>query len=301
MCADGAGPHYYDHIVTSPASRSDHAEDEAAARPAPAGGTELYVRQVATMLGVSTAMIRAWENEGLITPRRSKGGYRVFSRADVRRLMKIRDLRAEGINASGMRRMLTKEDEEIRPAPARNNDGIGTRLRALRTDAGFSLRDVAARTGLSPSYISAVERSLSSPSIASLQKMAAALGTNIPGLLGEPDSDAGDIVVRATERKVLRAREDGVTMHRLGVNETMLEPLLFTIDPGAGSAEPYEHDGEEFIYVSRGLFSITLDLSDTYVLHAGDSITFRSHRPHTWSNPGDEPAILVWVNTPPTF
>jgi DNA-binding transcriptional MerR regulator/quercetin dioxygenase-like cupin family protein len=253
------------------------------------------------MLGVSTAMIRAWENEGLITPRRSKGGYRTFSQADVRRLMKIRDLRAEGINASGVRKMLAKEGETIRPASSRDKDGVGTRLRALRAEAGLSLRDVASLTGLSPSYISSVERSLSSPSIASLQKMAAALGTNIPGLFGETDSDASGIVVRATERKVLQAREDGVTMHRLGVNETMLEPLLFTIDPGAGSAEPYEHDGEEFIYVSQGVFAITLDLSDAYVLHAGDSITFRSRRPHTWSNPGEELTILVWVNTPPTF
>lgn len=261
----------------------------------------LYVRQVATMLGVSASIIRTWEAEGLIRPGRSKGGYRVFSPADVRRLTKIRDLREQGINASGVRKMLGEEDETVRPAPALESEGVGNRLRALRTGAGLSLRDLSATTGLSPSYLSSVERSLSSPSLASLQKVAAALGTNIPGVLGGSDADASDVVVRASERKVLQPREDGVTLHRLGVNETMLEPLLFTIEPGAGTAEPYEHDGEEFIYVSEGAFSITLDITDTHLLHAGDSITFRSRRPHTWSNPGDTPTLLIWVNTPPTF
>lgn len=258
-------------------------------------GEGLYIRQVALMLGVSSSTIRAWEADGLLTPKRSTGGYRVYTAADVRRLAHIRDLRDQGINATGVRAML--EDE---PPGGPQHEGVGERLRRLRQAKGQSLREVSRSTGLSPSYISTVERSISSPSIASLQKLAAALGTNIPGLLGS-SAGTNDIVVRAGKRAELQAREDGVTLHRLSVGEQTLEPLLFTIEPGAGSAEPYEHDGEEFILVMEGTFEITLDRSETHVLERGDSVTFRSRRPHSWINPGETVAALIWVNTPPTF
>lgn len=271
--------------------------DEAGAAP-----HGVYVKQVAKMLGISPSAIRSWEDEGLVTPARSKSGYRVYAIADVRRLTRIRDLREQGLNAPGIRRILEEEGGgQAIPDPSLGQDGLGTRLRHLRSLQGSSLRDIAERTGLSASYLSSVERSVSSPSIASLQKIASALGTNIPGLLGGSEDDAKQEVVRREARPVLNQREDGVTLHRLAVNETMLEPLLFTLSPGAGSQEPYEHDGEEFILVTEGSFEITLDGANTHRLEAGDSITFRSRRPHSWTNPGENQCVLVWVNTPPTF
>jgi DNA-binding transcriptional MerR regulator/quercetin dioxygenase-like cupin family protein len=284
-----------DREARSKAPATDQPPDD----QVPAGG--VYVRQVATMLGVSTSSVRAWETEGLVSPRRSRSGYRLYTMDDVRRLTKIRDLREQGINVAGVRKMLEDETQPPRPAPTMEEDGLGTRLKNLRVASGASLREFATRTGLSASYISSVERSVSSPSIASLQKIAAALGTNIPGLLGGSEEDAEQEVVRAGARPVLQPRQDGVTLHRLAVNETMLEPLLFTIEPGGGSQEPYAHDGEEFIIVTEGTFEITLDGQFTHRLEVGDSITFRSRRSHSFVNPGHTTCVVVWVNTPPTF
>lgn len=261
----------------------------------------LYVRQVSNLIGVSTSILRAWETEGLVSPARTTSGYRVYTMDDVRRVTRIRDLREQGINTSGVRRILEDEEQFVGTAPALDRDGLGARIRRLRRTGGRSLRELASTTNLSPSYLSSIERSLSSPSVASLQKIAAALGTNMVGLLdGEADSGPRE-VVRADERITLHPREDGVEMHRLAVGETMLEPLLFTLDPGAGSDGAYEHDGEEFIFVLSGTFEITLDAIAVHHLAIGDSITFRSRRPHTWTNPGTTPCVLVWVNTPPTF
>ena len=75
----------------------------------------------------------------------------------------------------------------------------------------------------------------------------------------------------------------------------------WTLQPGAGSEDAYSHEGEEFIYVLRGLLEITLDGHERHLLYPGDNIYFDSTRTHSWRNPGEEESVLVWVNTPPTF
>src|SRR5437879_7960938 len=58
-------------------------------------------------------------------------------------------------------------------------------LRALRIGQDLSLAEVAERTGLSTSFLSAVERGLSSISLGNLFKLADAYGTTVPGLNSE--------------------------------------------------------------------------------------------------------------------
>ena len=40
---------------------------------------------------------------------------------------------------------------------------------------------------------------------------------------------------------------------------------------------------------------------ERYVLEPGDSLYFSSSRNHRWSCVGDEEAVLLWINSPPTF
>ena len=60
---------------------------------------------------------------------------------------------------------------------------LGLRLQAARERAGVTLREVARRTGLSPSFLSQLERDRVSPSIASLKQVASALGVRVADLL----------------------------------------------------------------------------------------------------------------------
>jgi mannose-6-phosphate isomerase-like protein (cupin superfamily) len=166
----------------------------------------------------------------------------------------------------------------------------------------ISVRELAARTDLSPSYVSSIERSLSRPSIASLQKLAAGLGINLSQMLDErPEAYSQEVVVRPHERRRLQLDEPGIVLEQLAVVEQDLEPSMMRIAPDAGSGEAYSHDGEEFIFVLEGKFEITLDETHEYLLESGDAITFRSRRPHRWRNPGESETLLIWVNTPPTF
>jgi DNA-binding transcriptional MerR regulator/quercetin dioxygenase-like cupin family protein len=260
----------------------------------------LYINQVSRLVGVSPNVLRSWEAQGLISPRRSASGYRIYSQADIERLRQIRDLiYRDRLNVAGVKRALVDAPRPNRGDGHADRDPVGARLRRLRLSRGLSLRDVSARSGLSASSISSLERSLSSPSVASLQKLAAALGTNLPQLMG--GGDEGDAELVATgDRRSLDLGVPGVRIEALSRVQTQLEPLLFRVDPGAGSPS-YHHEGDEFLYMLEGTFEVTLDESTTHLLRPGDSLTFESHRPHRWRNPGDEPAVIVWINTPPTF
>src|SRR5919205_3570676 len=82
---------------------------------------------------------------------------------------------------------------------------VGERLRALRRFRRCTLRTIAARSGLSESFLSQVERGRSSASIASLRRIAEALGVTIADLF-EPDGVPGPRVLRRDERPPLAFR-----------------------------------------------------------------------------------------------
>lgn len=266
---------------------------------APDGPAGLYIKQAAQIVGVSASTIRFWEGQGLVAPPRTPAGYRVYGLAEIKRLRQVRDLFVQGLNAAAVRRELGSTAR--RTTNHVDAHGLGPRLRAVRKQQKLSLRQLASETGLSPSHISSLERSLSAPSVASLQKLTAALGTNLIRLLGHQRRGRDRTVVSAREQKEVRLGIPGVTILELAQVETQLEPLLFRLEPGACSAASYSHDGEEFLYVLDGAFEVTLDGAMAYPLLSGDAMTFRSHRPHSWRNPGDRTAVVIWINTPPTF
>lgn len=59
---------------------------------------------------------------------------------------------------------------------------MSTRLKLLRQQHGLSLEQLAQRSGLTKSYVSKVERGLSTPSIASALKLARALAVDVAQL-----------------------------------------------------------------------------------------------------------------------
>jgi uncharacterized cupin superfamily protein len=111
--------------------------------------------------------------------------------------------------------------------------------------------------------------------------------------------DAPGPLVRPSERKKLEGGT-GVQMELLAAGNVTMEPHLFRLDPGAGSGEPYSHEGEEFLYVLTGRLNIFLGEQE-FQLRAGDSFYFTSSTPHHWMNPGKIVTSILWINTPPTF
>jgi DNA-binding transcriptional MerR regulator/quercetin dioxygenase-like cupin family protein len=257
----------------------------------------LKIGDVARLVGISPSVIRTWESLGLGRPRRSPSQYRLYSQEDVRLLKRASFLRkVRGMNAPAIVQTLKREG--LAQVPRDGKAGaIGAHLRQLRLNQGASLARVAKAAGISVGFLSALERSQMSASVGTLRKLARYYKTNILDFYDT--AEANPYRVRPRERKALEAAS-GVRMELLAWGNTVMEPHLFHVAPGAGSGESYTHLGEEFLYILRGEFEISLR-EQHYRLKAGDSFYFESTVPHRWSNPGRSETVVLWVNTPPTF
>ena len=106
--------------------------------------------------------------------------------------------------------------------------------------------------------------------------------------------------MRPADRRVLEMHS-GVRMELLSAGATMLQSMLFRVAPLSGSDGSYSHQGEEFIYMLSGTLEIWLDELECFVLRQGDGFWFESTLGHRWFNPAKTEAVLLWINTPPTF
>jgi DNA-binding transcriptional MerR regulator len=260
----------------------------------------LRIGDVARLVGVSPSVLRDWQNLGLVNPARNRSGYRLYTAEDVELVRRACVLRKqEGLNAAAIVRVLASEGRlDGNRSQARRQTSPGRRLRKLRMHRGLSLATVARATGISVGFLSAVERSQTSASVATLRKLARFYNLSVLDFFNP--STANPHWVRPKDRKVLEVGP-GVRIELLAWGHTVMEPHLFRIASGAGSGESYHHEGEEFLFVMRGQFEISLGDAKPFLLNSGDTFYFESTTPHRWRNPGREEAWVIWINTPPTF
>jgi len=259
------------------------------------------ISEVSRMLKVSSSTLRQWENAGLTHPRRTKSGYRTYSREEVERLKSIQHLRFEkNLNVDAIRHLMgTRANGAARngASPAKT-ESIGNRLRKLRRERSMTLSEAAGGTGLSVSFLSCLERGQVHASVATLQRLAVFYKTNVLSFFG--GSQQSSKLVRPAQRIELSS-EPGVSLELLAFGDTAMEPHLFRLAPGTSSGGSYHHEGEEFIFVVSGSCDVWLDEVEHYQLRTGDSLYFSSSQTHRWSNTYKQAAVLLWINTPPTF
>lgn len=265
--------------------------------------TGFSIGEVSRAVGLAPQTLRLWEREGLILPRRTSRGYRVYQEPDVERLKEIKRLRkSEGLNFAAIRKQIgdAKAASVDGQTGARNGGQTtpGERLRRLRQRAHKTLREVSEATGLSISFISALERGGSGASVASLRLLAGAYGVNMRQIFGA-DLPQSSALVRRGERPVM-SWENGVRFEEMTSGEKAMDPSYIYIPPHTGSEGFYSHEGEEFVYVVSGTMTVELRDREPYVLGPGDTLYFASTTLHRWWAE-DEPVEAVYVNTPPTF
>jgi len=181
-------------------------------------------------------------------------------------------------------------------------ENIGKRIKALRTAKQLTLKQVAAGASCSDVFLSQVERSLASPSIATLKKIANALEVSIIDLIRDEDSGQDQVVTRKKDRIQFKFPHTEVYSELLtrNVKRKTMQPLYKIVKPGSGSEGVYSHQGEELGIVLEGTLELTVD-NQVYELESGDSFYFQSSRQHGYHNKGSIDTILIWVISPPTF
>ena len=179
---------------------------------------------------------------------------------------------------------------------------VGERLRAIRTLRRVTLKTVADRAGLSESFLSQVERGRANASVASLKRIAGALGVNVADLFEPNGSPSRPRVLRRESRPTLTF---GTLGRKFMLTPRPLEHLQVIVgeleEGGSTGDEPYTHgDSEELLVVLAGTVHLQLG-TEVFELRTGDSIDYRSSTPHRLTNPGDETAEVMWIISPPSY
>jgi len=190
-----------------------------------------------------------------------------------------------------------------RQSSERNQDlEIGLKIRKRRQELGFSLRQLAEKTELTASFLSQVERGITSTSIGSLRKIAAGLGVSLLHFLA--DNIDLSPVVRKDSRTQLKFSNSGLVYELLVPDLTRkMEVFMGDIKPGRENIArtPLREPTEECIYVLEGSLEIGL-VHETYIVNAGDSIYFEGVQLVWLSNASEsEGARWISVITPPVF
>ncbi|MEP7310597.1 MAG: XRE family transcriptional regulator [Acidobacteriota bacterium] len=192
--------------------------------------------------------------------------------------------------------MSTKRDAGT---PESETQRIGPTLKRLRESAGLSLRTLADQIGFSASFLSQAEHGVVSPSIGSLEKIAAALGTTLADLFFVPPTTDG-AVIRAHARPNVQSAWSKARIEALtpAGGPRTLEAVMIRLE-GGGSSEQYAaiSQVDQFAIVWDGAFVLT-HADEEIELNAGDSVLIRAKTSHRWRNPGRSAAHILIVSSP---
>lgn len=175
---------------------------------------------------------------------------------------------------------------------------LGHRIKMLRVSRGLTLKDLEARGGISATHVSEIERGKASPTVGALGRIAQALGMR-PATLVDPMSAPEVSILRADARSALRVQWGLATLEPVteaGVC-TSLGAHLVTLPIGREPSLVHRHEGEEWVNVLSGVVEIRIE-NRTVVLREGDSLHFRAHRMHAYSNLASSPAVLLAATLP---
>lgn len=174
---------------------------------------------------------------------------------------------------------------------------IGTRIRQLRQANGLTLEELASRSELTKGFLSQVERNLTSPSISSLEDILEALGTDLAHFFSETRQEQ---VIFSAKDWFEDQQEDRLIQWVVpNAQKNAMEPILLTLAPQASYEQP-AYDGQEFGYLLAGRLSLSIS-GQELTLHHGETFYMNGDRPHTLTNIGTRPAVLLWITTPPAF
>lgn len=175
---------------------------------------------------------------------------------------------------------------------------IGPKLRELRVQRGMSLQQLAVQSDVSAAAIHKIERGGMVPTITTLLKIAAAFNRPVSYFVEEQLGENRPVAhIRRGDRNPIFTAHSGIDLAGISgpYGRFFLAGAIATVQPGANSGDkPMEHPGEELIYVLDGTFEVDVD-GQHFALDEGDSLHFRTDRPHRWSNTGKTPIKAVWL------
>ncbi|WP_043488145.1 MULTISPECIES: helix-turn-helix domain-containing protein [Streptomyces] len=198
-------------------------------------------------------------------------------------------------------REVSSVDEGASPGPEPLEARLAVRLAELRVERGWSLDELARRTGVSRSTLSRLERAEISPTAALLGKLCAAYERTMSRLLAEVEEEPPQLV-RADRQAVWRDEKSGFTRRSVspphpGLRGELVEGIL---RPGADISydAPPVPGLEQHIWVLDGVLEVAVG-GAAHELRAGDCLRFRLWDRSRFRCPGPDPVLYAVVVVPP--
>jgi len=187
----------------------------------------------------------------------------------------------------------------------RRPSNLGDKIRTLRKKLGMTQKELADQVGLTPSFISQLEKNLISPSLDSLLKLSEKLNTQpIYFLTNGESGPLQKMVIKPNERQEIHLQDikSNKVKLQLLVSDVLnrrMEPHFLTLKEGATvNGHFYTHKGDEFAYVLEGELEVEIQ-GEKQILKKGDSLYLESAFPSKWVNVGKGEVVLLWVLSPP--
>ena len=171
---------------------------------------------------------------------------------------------------------------------------IALRVRAERARRRWTLDELAARSTVSRRLLVQIEQAEANPSLATLLKLAAALGVTLTELVSEEPGARPVAVTSGHDAMTLWSTPAGSSA-RVLVSHGPLELWSWTLQPGDRRAsEPHRPGSLELLTVETG--TVALDVGEHHVeVAAGDSAWFDGTRPHAYTNRAATAATFTLV------
>jgi transcriptional regulator with XRE-family HTH domain len=160
---------------------------------------------------------------------------------------------------------------------------------------GLSMREVAAKAGVSQPFLSDLENGRAMPSIATLYRLADTFDLAPQDLLPSPNNDV--VVVRSSSEPTPVDGAPGVAMSLMLPNAPgrLMEVRRYVLEPAPSIGKWFEHDGEDLLLVLGGSLCIEFGTGLQERLVAGASLWHSGLVPHRWRCDSEIGAELLLV------
>lgn len=176
---------------------------------------------------------------------------------------------------------------------------IGQQIKQIRIKQQHTLKELSAKTGLSPSFLSQVERGESSIAITSLGKIAEALNVDITSFFTPTHQSAFHIKPDTIETFKINHSNQIFKRASSEFENRKLETFIITIPPG-DSSESSMHHGEELYYVLDGTLTFYVN-EQQFIVTQGEMMHYPSKFKHYYTNETSLPTTVLSVVTPKLF
>jgi transcriptional regulator with XRE-family HTH domain len=173
---------------------------------------------------------------------------------------------------------------------------VGRAIRALRKARGMTLQALALASGVSAGMLSEIERDQANPSLRVLSQIRNALGAPISALFEEPAHPASDpaFVRRSAHRPWLELGYMSKELLSPGGPHNLQFMILHIPPLGDSGEKPLSYPAEKGGMLLEGALYLSVNGREV-LLGVGDSFLFDSLDPHSFRNPLNQKARVLWI------